>query len=60
MRTRVVKTNSDWIKCTVSADVKANFNSPFTLRKIEKSKEIIAKAGFPAELLKLQAERLKK
>jgi hypothetical protein len=35
-------------------------NSPFTLRKIEKSKEIIAKAGFPAELLKLQSKRLKK
>jgi len=40
--------------------VKGRSNDPYFVKKAEESRKSVEKYGFPAELLKIQTERLKK
>ncbi|MBB5438513.1 hypothetical protein HDC92_002189 [Pedobacter sp. AK017] len=47
-------------KGTISSNVGEYSNDPYVLKKAEQSRKTLSKVGFPAELLKLQTERMKK
>lgn len=46
--------------CTEKYNDEYWYNHPFFLKKDEQARASIAKYGFPAELLEIQAERMKK
>ena len=45
------------VKGTISSEVRDHSNDPFVLRKNAAARMTIEKAGFPADVLKRQAER---
>ncbi|TKC59909.1 hypothetical protein FBD94_13350 [Pedobacter hiemivivus] len=55
--TKSILSNS---KITFSDKVKDRSHDPYFVKKVEASKKTLRRVGFPDELLKLQAERLKK
>jgi len=49
----------DPLKDRIIANLKDRSNDPYIVKKVNKAIETIKRVGFPPELLKLQAERLK-
>lgn len=47
-------------KITYSDKVKDRSNDPYFVKKAEESRKSFEKYGIPAEILRIQAERLKK
>lgn len=43
----------------VFANLKDRSNDPYIVKKVNKATETLKRVGFPAELLRIQAERMK-
>lgn len=60
MKNTIEKSIFNKIEITYSDKVKDRSNDPYFVKKAEASKKTLRSVGFPPELLKIQAQRLKK
>lgn len=60
MKPTVKKLLMGQVKIKVDPNMRDHSNDPFVLRKNEMARKSIEKYGLPPQLLKIQAERMKK
>jgi hypothetical protein len=59
-QTELERFTFDPLKDKVVPNLKDHSNDPYLVKKVNKATETIKRAGFPPELMKLQAGHLKK
>jgi hypothetical protein len=59
MKTSFNNISSGVLKIKVNPNMKDHSNDPYIVKKADHAAKMVAKYGLPAELVKLQAERLK-